>query len=119
MFTNKIPTTITEEMQACITQCQTCHNICLESAIQCLEIGGEHAMPEHIRLLLDCAQICQTSADFMLRSSDLHTRTCAICSEVCDICAESCDHFTDPLMQRCAETCRTCARTCYAMVVSS
>jgi hypothetical protein len=31
-------------------------------------------------LLLDCAEICQTAANFMLRNSELHSRTCAVCA---------------------------------------
>ena len=33
-------------------------------------------------VLLDCAEICQTSANFMLRGSPLHTNTCAACAIV-------------------------------------
>jgi len=55
------------EMQRCLKHCQRCHSTCLEmAATYCLEMGGKHAEPAHLRLMLDCAQICQTSADFML-----------------------------------------------------
>jgi hypothetical protein len=103
-------------MRHCIDECQTCHGICLETIQHCLEMGGEHAEPEHIKLLQACAAICQTSADFMLMQSDLHGLTCGVCAEVCERCAESCDQFgDDEMMQRCAEACRSCATSCREM----
>jgi hypothetical protein len=75
----------------------------------CLEVGGEHPAPDHIRLLQDCAEICQTSANFMLRVSDFHGSTC-------EVCAEDCERFTDDeMMQQCAQSCRSCAESCREM----
>jgi hypothetical protein len=84
----------------------------------CLQAGGKHAEADHIRLLLDCVEICHTSAEFMLRGSHLHTRTCGVCAEVCQECAEDCDRFTEDWMKRCAETCRRCAESCRRMAGS-
>ena len=59
-------------MQECIRNCQECHATCLHMATNhCLEMGGKHVEPEHLRLMLACAEICQTSANFMLMGSDL------------------------------------------------
>jgi hypothetical protein len=105
-----------EQMEACIQECLDCHRSCLETVTHCLEKGGRHADPDHIRLLLDCAEICQTSANFMLRGSDLHPLTCEICAEICIECADDCEHFEDDEhMQSCAEVCRSCAGACQAM----
>jgi hypothetical protein len=80
-------------------------------------LGGKHAEANHVRLLLDCAQICATSADFMLRASLDHTRTCAVCAEICRRCAEECERIAgqDEMIRRCAEICRKCAKTCEQM----
>ncbi len=80
-------------MQQCIEECQTCHSVCLATVPHCLQMGSQHAEPRHIGLLLDCAEICQTSANFMLRGSDLHMRTCAVCAEVCEQCAQDCERM--------------------------
>ena len=61
-----------QEMQQCIQNCVECHRVCLETITHCLREGGKHAEAAHIGLMLDCAQICQTSADFMIRGSGLH-----------------------------------------------
>jgi hypothetical protein len=104
-------------MRECINNCTNCHNICLETVTHYLQMGGKHAEASHIRLLLDCAEICATSANFMLRGSDLHARTCGVCAEVCDRSAIECERIgpDDQMMQRCAEMCRRCADTCRRM----
>jgi hypothetical protein len=109
--------TISAEMQSCIDECQDCHHICVETATHCLGLGGKHAAVEHIQTLLDCAEICQTSANFMLRGSPDHGMTCGICAAICDRCAKSCDALAgdDDLMRRCAQACRRCAESCRKM----
>ena len=108
---------IDEAMHTCITNCSDCHDICVATIQHCLQMGGEHAAAEHIRTLLDCAQACDASRDFMLRASDLHSRYCALCAEACGRCAESCERIggDDPVMAQCAQTCRRCAESCRAM----
>jgi hypothetical protein len=106
----------TPEMLQCMRECLNCHAICLRTAMHCLEQGGKHAEAAHIRLLLDCADICQTSANFLMRGSDLHPRTCAVCAEVCRRCAEECGRFgEDAQMKACADTCHACAESCRRM----
>jgi hypothetical protein len=105
------------EMQQCIDECLHCHSICLQTVQHCLQMGGEHAGQPHITLLLDCAEICQTSANFMLRGSQQHARTCAVCAEVCRACEEDCRRLgrDDEMMLQCAEACRRCAESCERM----
>lgn len=113
-------TSVSPKMRECIQECNSCHDICLESVTYCLEMGGEHARPDHIRMLLDCAEICQTSANFMLRTSNFHTRTCDVCAVVCERCAEECERFSnDAMMQQCAQSCRSCAQSCHEMARGS
>ena len=105
-----------QDMEQCIQECLSCHRVCLETLTYCLQKGGKHAEAKHVRLLMDCVHICQTSADFMLRGSDLHTRTCFACAEVCAACAESCEKMgEDARMKACAEACRRCAESCRGM----
>lgn len=102
------------EMQACIDACQRCHVACLSMAANhCLEAGGRHVEPAHFRLMLDCAQVCATSADFMARSSAHHARVCALCAEVCRACAESCRELDG--MEDCVAACEACTASCERM----
>ena len=106
---------VSTEMRECIEECTSCHHLCLETMTHCLQMGGPHAEAAHIRLMQDCIEICQTSANFMLRGSDLHVQTCAVCAEICDQCATDCDRFQEEFMKRCAAACRRCAESCRLM----
>ena len=105
-----------DPMLACIQNCQDCHRACLQTLTYCMQQGGRHARPDHLRLLMDCAEICLVSANFMLRASDLHRHTCAACAEVCRRCAADCAAMGDDTrMKALADTCRHCADSCAAM----
>ncbi len=107
---------VNTRLQQCIDECTKCHDICLATIQHCLKRGGKHAEAGHITLLLDCAEICQTSANFMLRGSTLHRNTCMVCAEVCTRCADSCERLSDDeQMRACAEDCRSCAQSCEQM----
>lgn len=103
------------DMRQCIDNCTRCHDVCMEIIAYCLQQGGPHTSPDHIRTMLDCAEICQTSADFMLRGSPAHERLCGLCADVCTLCAKSCDSIGDDRMRGCAEECRRCAESCREM----
>lgn len=105
---------MSQEMQQCIQECLNCHRVCLQEAMNhCLEMGGKHTEANHFRLMINCAEICQTSANFLLSNSPLHKRTCAVCAEVCEACAQSCERVGD--MAECVEACRRCAESCRRM----
>jgi hypothetical protein len=105
------------EMQQCIEECFRCHSACLQTERHCLDLGGRHADVHHLVLLADCAEICRTSANFMLRGSPRHARTCALCAEVCRECEEECRRMAggDNVMQQCADVCHRCAESCDRM----
>jgi hypothetical protein len=101
-------------MQQCVDDCLRCYQTCLHEAMtHCLETGGKHVEPTHFRLMLNCAELCRTAADFMLSDSPLHGRVCAACAEVCDACARSCEQVGD--MNDCVSACRNCADSCRRM----
>jgi|SRR5579864_2072841 len=111
---------ITQEMHRCIEYCLECHAICVEAITHCLELGGKHPFVGQIGVLQDCAQICQTSADFMLRGSGRDVEISRICADICERCADDCDHMApgDETLKRCAEICRRCASSCLAMAAA-
>lgn len=105
---------MSQEMRSCIEACQRCYETCLGTAMtHCLEMGGKHVEPQHFRLMMACAEICQTSARFMLLNSPLHKRICGLCAEICDQCAQDCEQLGD--MQDCVSACRRCAESCRKM----
>ncbi len=110
-----------QDMQACIEACMQCHAVCVQTirySLQASEHARSNRMTEagHMRLLLDCAAMCQTSADFMLRGSEFHPQVCGVCATVCGQCADSCDRFgEDAQLSACANACRQCASSCQRM----
>lgn len=102
------------DMKACVEACLRCYSVCLGSAMNhCLESGGKHTEPHHFRLMLACAEMCRTSAHFMLINTDHHKHTCKECAEICQACAQDCERVGD--MQDCVDECRRCAESCQKM----
>ncbi|HEX4302098.1 MAG TPA: four-helix bundle copper-binding protein [Rhizomicrobium sp.] len=98
----------------CIDTCLDCHKLCLGTAMtHCLEMGGEHVAPPHFRMMIDCAAICATAADFMLHKSQFHRETCRLCAIVCEACAEDCERVGG--MEDCVKACWACAKQCQKM----
>lgn len=106
-----------QAMETCIQVCLDCHKACLGTIGHCLSMGGPHAEASHIRVMMDCAQFCAVSADFMIRGSDHHAHVCRECADICRDCEKSCmEHFgADEAMRACAEACRRCAEECAKM----
>lgn len=110
MFTNPA----VSDMRRAIQECLDCHQVCFETATNnCLESGGRHVEPEHYRLMLNCAELCQACAHFMMSSSAFHVPMCALCADVCEACAASCEKVGH--MEECVEVCRRCAASCREM----
>lgn len=110
---------ISEQARRCIELCSDCHEMCVSAFAYCIGMEGQHAEEKHLRLLMDCAEICQTSADFMLRGSNFQYRVCGVCADICESCADSCESFrNDAEMKMCAELCQQCATICREMSVT-
>jgi len=101
-------------MALAIHDCLLAHRACIECSIHCIARGGRHAARDHQTLLNDCAEICQTAANFMTRGSPRHADVCGVCAEACEACSDECGRMgpDDTHMMRCAELCRICATTC-------
>ncbi|EQB04089.1 ferredoxin [Sphingobium baderi LL03] len=103
-------------MSDCVDQCITSHRMCLETATNLTKQGGALATAALIAMLTDCAEICQTTANSMLRQSSFHRILCRACAETCERCAQEClRHSEDQQMARCSATCKECAASCRMM----
>ncbi|HEX2582145.1 MAG TPA: four-helix bundle copper-binding protein [Dongiaceae bacterium] len=102
------------ECRKAVETCLRCYRICIDMmASMCLEKGGEHAKPDHLRAMLTCAELCRATAAVLLLKSRHHAELCQECAEACDDCAESCAALDE--MEDCVEVCRECAEACRAM----
>lgn len=105
-----------ERFSECLEDCLNCYRVCTETLSHGWQLGGRYAEAAHLRLLADCADICQTSASFLMRGSERHASLCAVCAEICTRCAEQCERFADDeWMKVCASACRHCAESCQTM----
>lgn len=107
-------------LEACIKECLDCYQQCAKTETYCLEKGGEHASPEHVSVLRDCARMCLLAADLMLRGSPRHATSCSACAEFCLACAKECERLGpgDARMTACAQACRRCAQSCEKMAAA-
>lgn len=102
------------KMDQGIQNCLNCFKVCEETLSRCLT-ANNHKDSNHLILLKTCAEICNTSAKFMMMNSKFHPLTCDVCSKVCLECAESCEVTEDDSMKDCVEACRKCAESCGKM----
>ena len=105
-------------LKECIRICWECRDTCQDTLYNhILERGEDHIDARNIKLLTDCIQICQLTADAMRRNSELHDKICQLCGEICALCAESCEQMgkKHTYIQKCAEICRRCADSCGQM----
>ncbi|MDO8410932.1 MAG: four-helix bundle copper-binding protein [Phenylobacterium sp.] len=106
-------------MDDCVALCIASHRSCLTSARHVIEQPGLRAPAQFVALLQDCAELCQTTANSMLRGAPTHTLLCSACADLCAACAQACDAFKgDAVLTRCAATCRECGAACRHMAMA-
>lgn len=100
--------------QSCMEVCTQCHQTLLHTAMQyCLPADGKHVAPDHFRLMMNCAEMCQTTANFQLSDSKYCRQIAALNAQICDECADSCERLGD--LDDCVQACRQCAECCRCM----
>ena len=104
-----------QQVENAIQALTHCHAMCHAMAMtHCLEVGGEHARPQHLRLMQDCAAICAFTADALGRKSQFHVPFAVVCAQVCETCAESCAGLDG--MDDCVKACLACAASCRDLI---
>lgn len=104
----------TNQHSECADACSSCSEICYSTAMNhCLQVGGKHVEPEHFKLMLNCAKVCETSACLQLSGSPFSHHLCKVCAEICEACAKSCESLGE--MDECVTACRKCAESCRRM----
>ena len=104
-----------EMMTRCCDMAMECQKCCLETIKFCLQKGGKYCDVSMITKLMDCAQMCSTTATFCASQSDMCMSVCDSCAKVCEDCAKCCEMFSEPEMKRCAEMLRKCVEMCKKM----
>lgn len=99
-----------------IQACRECHAACLDMVSYCVRMQGYYCELGHVRLLEDCARVCEMTIDFALRGSEMRGSLLALCAEICRRCARDCTRFDyDQRLLACAAACERCAEACQAV----
>jgi hypothetical protein len=104
---------ISPEKRRCIEATSDCYIACTETLNYSLD-GGDLRDPKHLRLLVDCGEILQTTQNALLRGSELWRMLATVCAEACEKVAENCRQLdgSDEQLVRCAEACDETAESC-------
>ncbi|WP_449254997.1 four-helix bundle copper-binding protein [Bosea sp. (in: a-proteobacteria)] len=91
-----------------------CYKHCFGMATtHCLAVGGAHAEPGHLTLMLACSEICRSMAHLLLMASPHARHLAPECIEICEACAADCERLGG--MEDCVAACRACAKACAAL----
>ncbi len=102
-----------KEIQECMLKCLDCRTMCLKLVEHYLRLEGAKSDGPDIRLLLNCSEICATTARFMLRGSEFCQRLSLLCAEVCKRCARQWSLLRDDaLIEGCWLSWSQCAECC-------
>jgi hypothetical protein len=110
-----------DRLASCLSACSECAEACSTCADACLE-ELQAELVECIRLNLDCADVCDTTAKLLTRQTSRGVRvarkmleTCVLATRVCAVECEA--HASRHEHCRvCAEVCRRCERLCQELL---
>lgn len=97
-----------------IKACMDCHLVCQEVlAYHGDRGGGTQLSSQHIKRLMACIEICQTTANLLTIRAPLTDQLAELCAHICEQCATSCKASGHEALQRCVAACQVCARACF------
>ncbi len=105
----------TNKYQKCIDECNKCAQACYECFEACLNEPDLNERRNCVKMLVECARMCEMSSGLMAMSGQYTREHCKLCATVCDTCAQECSKFKDDHCSKCAEECRTCSDECKNM----
>lgn len=83
-----------------------------------LQLRDVHTRTTQIRLLMDCADICDLASRMLSQNSYVSKEVISLCAYICELCGRECAKFQDTMSQHCSQTCLNCARDCQAYVMA-
>ncbi|MBP0600648.1 hypothetical protein J8I26_21220 [Herbaspirillum sp. LeCh32-8] len=101
------------EVDSCQQACLHCHEVCRKIAFDVSAGAGQGMRLDDVRLLFECAELCQLSANWQLSGSQYCRQICAVCAQLCRECESRCAGKMN--MEECEYVCRRCAESCEAM----
>lgn len=100
-------------MQDCLENCENCYRLCVQTLVYATHQTEKPIHEALLRLLMDCADICRATANYLMRGSDLHGSLCRVCASICERCAEFCgESREDAQLRLCEQVCLRCSESC-------
>jgi hypothetical protein len=98
-------------VEDCMAACHQCRDACLSMATT-IDLSADHSgrNADPFRILINCAEICQTTSNFLKSGSPFSSIICQACAQICFACADSC--VTVGGMADCVHACRQCGQQC-------
>ena len=101
------------DLRAAFLACLRAHEACEAAVAQALRAQEGEALNECVGALLDCADVCRTTARHIRHGSPLLRGTAGVAAELCERAAEACLALpSGPAGQTWAEACRRAAAGC-------
>ena len=101
---------------SCQEACRHCHEICRKTAFDMSPAATQEVSLDDVRLLFECAELCQLSANWQLSGSQYCRQICAVCAQICRECESRC--VGKAAREECEYVCRRCAESCEAMAAA-
>lgn len=106
---------------ACLEACLSCAQVCRSCADACVAEAKGDMLTPCIRRNMDCAAICDATAQVLSRTSQpdwrVVTALLQACAAACGSCATECERHAQMMehCRVCAEACRECEQACAAL----
>lgn len=108
----------TDRLGAAVSAIATCATICTSCADACLAEPHVQNLARCIRLNLDCAELCATTARVVERMTQADTAVqrdlLRACEAACQVCGAECESHAQMYehCRLCAEACHHCEQVC-------
>lgn len=104
----------------CAKACDDCARMCNMCAAHCTKMVAD-GKKEHlatVRTCVDCASICKSASEIVIKSGPFSDLICTACADACKRCGDACEKHAehDPIMKQCASECRKCENACRTMM---
>ncbi|WP_409298676.1 four-helix bundle copper-binding protein [Peribacillus sp. SCS-26] len=114
------PLVTNERLRSYLRECAEACNACAEACEYCYRecLRNEEVRREAVRLVRDCADVCNLVRQLITRESPYARVMCSVAANICDASARVCEQYEDDYCRRCAEACRRCADACRELCIS-
>ena len=100
------------DLRAAFLACLRAHDACEAAVAHALRAEDGDRVNERVGTLLDCADVCRTTARQIRYGSPLLRGTAGVAAELCARAAEACAAAALPALAVHAEACRRAAACC-------